>query len=116
MTNPVMKRPNLVSSEISRSEQLPQALHLSLEMLRNAISHNWDMVISLESNRNELISDFFSTSVSADEASIVADYIRKILDVDKQLIELGDNECKLLKGNLQKVTHGKRALKVYSSV
>lgn len=111
-----MKRPNIVFSEISRSEQLPQALHLSLEMLRNARSDNWDTVISLESLRNELISDYFSTPVSADEASIVADYIRKILDVDKQLIELGDSESQLLKGNLQKVARGKRALKVYGSM
>jgi len=86
-----------------------------MEMLEKAKINDWEAVIDLESQRTALIADFFSNPVSGQEIPAVAHYIKKILEFDKQLIELGDKECHQLKKNLQKINHGKHAMKVYTA-
>ena len=110
---------NIVSDNsrpIPRDRQLPMILSISMEMLRNAKNNDWESVIALESQRTAIIAEFFTCPVSAEETQAVARYINQVLEVDKQLIELGNQEREQLRENIQKVTHGKHALKVYSAV
>ena len=90
-------------------------LSISKEMLQLARNKDWEKVIVLESQRNILISDYFAMPVSDQEAAQVASYINRVLEIDKQLIKLGDLECHCLRENLQKINHGKHALKVYTA-
>lgn len=99
-----------------REEQLPMMLSITAEMLKMAKNDDWESVIALESQRNVLIADFFAVPVAAEEVKAVAHHINKVLEIDRQLIDLCSGQCENLKGNLQNIAHGKNALKVYSSV
>jgi len=115
MTNPIVKLVSDKTRAAPREQQLPVILSITKEMLERAKKNNWEAVIDLESQRTALIADFFATPVSGREVSAVANYLNKILEVDRQLIELGDNECQHLRENLQKINHSKRAMKVYTA-
>jgi len=91
-------------------------LSISEDMLKSARNNDWESVIAMESRRNTMIAEFFATPLSAEETQAVAHYINKVLVIDKQLIELGNLQREHLRENIQKVTHGRHALKVYSAV
>jgi hypothetical protein len=115
MKNSAVKLVTDNTRETPRERQLPMILSISKEMLKRAKNNDWEQVIVLESQRNILILDYFSIPVSNQEALEVSNYINKVLDIDRQLIELGDQDCDHLKSNLQKINHGKHALKLYTS-
>jgi len=115
MANPVLKLVRDNTHAIPREQQLSYILSLTIEMYERATRNDWDAVIRLESQRTVLIADYFSSPVSDQEVPAVAGNITKVLEIDKRLIELGDNECHQLRGNLQKISRGKHALKVYTT-
>lgn len=115
MTNPVLKLVRDNTQALPREQQLSFILSLTMEMFERAKKDDWDTVIRLESQRTALIADYFSSPVSGQEIPAVAGYITKVLEIDKQLIELGDKECHQLRRNLQKISRGRHALKVYTA-
>ncbi|HEY4732256.1 MAG TPA: flagellar protein FliT [Gammaproteobacteria bacterium] len=115
MANPVLKLVRDNTHAIPREQQLSYILSLTIEMYERATRNDWDAVIRLESQRTVLIADYFSSPVSDQEVPAVAGNITKVLEIDKRLIELGDNECHQLRENLQKISRGKHALKVYTT-
>jgi len=116
VAEPVIKNVSDNTRAIPREEQLPMILGISLEMLNKAKNNDWEAVIELESQRNALIADFFTTTISTDDGHTVAYHIDKVLEIDRQLIELGSNERDKMRENLQKLSNGRHALKVYSAV
>ena len=116
MAKPVIKIINDNFRAMPREEQLPLMLSITVEMLKKAKDDDWESVIALESQRNALIADFFAVPVATEEVQMVAHHINKVLEIDRQLIDLCSGQCENLRGDLQKVAHGKNALKVYSSV
>jgi len=115
MKNSVVKLVSDSSQAIPREQQLSVISTITMQMLDKAKENDWQAVIDLESKRTALIAEFFRIPVSDREASAVAHYINKVLMVDKQLIELGDKQCHHFRESLQKINHGKRALKVYNT-
>jgi hypothetical protein len=116
MAKPGIKIISDNSQAMSREEQLPVILSITTEMLKKAKDNDWESVIALESQRNALIADFFAAPVATEEVQMVAHHINKVLEIDRQLLDLCSGQRENLRGDLQKVAHGKNALKVYSSV
>ena len=115
MTNSVVKLVKDSSRAIPREQQLSVISSITMQMLDKAKNDDWQAVIELESKRTALIADFFRIPVAGGEAPAVAHYINKVLEIDKQLIELGNKQCHHLRESLQKINQGKRAMKVYTA-
>lgn len=100
---------------VPRERQLSVIFSITQDMLEKAKNNHWETVISLEAQRHGLIADYFAVPVADQEAPSVAHYINKVLEIDKQLIELGNSGCQHLREDLQKINHGKRAMKGYTA-
>ncbi len=98
-------QPNNFSEIISLSEQ----------MLENARLHNWDEVTSIEMERKQLMSDFFSHPMKLQKVRLV-DGIRQILEKDREIVRLGSAKREELQTALQKFQRGKDAVEAYSAV
>lgn len=92
-----------------------QLLNLSEAMLRKAKDGSWDEVMALEAERHSLIKVFFSGPVMPGDAEAVADGIRAILAIDKELMEMGAIKRFDLLQALQEMDQGKKAVKAYTS-
>lgn len=68
----------------NRHQLLDDALAMSERMAKLGDAGDWEAVIALEPERRELLERAFSTHVPADE--FVANRVRAILDLDKQLM------------------------------
>lgn len=97
------------------SPDFSQLLSLSEAMLRKAKDGLWDEVMALETERYSLIKIFFSGPVMPGDAEAVADGIRTILAIDKELMEMGAVKRFDLLQALQEMDQGKKAVKAYTS-
>lgn len=101
--------------ESKRTKQLKEILDITHEMLGSAREGEWTTVIEQEAQRQKVMHEFFSKKVSVREAEIVAAGIRQILDIDKQVMELGKNRMLHLSGQVTGVRKGQKAQKAYAA-
>lgn len=89
----------------TQTELLDQALGLTHRMLENAQAGDWQAVIAQECERRRLLERAFATRQPLNAAQAVS--VRRILDLDKGLLEIstqlrdgiGDELGQLQKGN-----------------
>lgn len=98
-----------------KTKDLQQLIFLSRTMLEKAKEESWDKVFVLESERSELIKQFFSEPVQHEYAEAVADGIRLMIMMNYEIMELGGLKKFQLAQTLQNIDHGKRAVKAYAS-
>ena len=68
-----------------RAERL---LALTREMLRLAEAGDWVLLAERENERQNLSAELFATPVPREAAPVVADCIRRLLDLDQDLLTL----------------------------
>lgn len=95
--------------------KLAEIIDLTDKMLGYANDENWDLVDVLQSQRDKEIADLFSSSVLID-ADYLAEQIRYILEVDKEIMALGRLYKDDLQDQLRKIQQGKSAIKAYSAL
>lgn len=98
-----------------QQNKLAEIIDLTDKMLGYANDENWDLVDDLQSQRDKEIADLFSSSVLID-ADYLAEQIRYILEVDKEIMALGRLYKDDLQDQLRKIQQGKSAIKAYSSM
>jgi hypothetical protein len=86
---------------------------MSDNMLSSAKAGEWDNVIAQESARRDLIQDFFATKATVEEAQWVASGVRRIMDVDKEIMCMGKNDMRLIAAELDSLHRGKQVSNAY---
>lgn len=88
---------------------------ISRTMLEKAKVDCWDEVMTLEKERQLLLSLYFADEVElTDDVAAIQVGIEEIRDLDEQLIVLGQQKKKYLTQVLQDFGKGKKAIKAYS--
>ena len=99
--------------EIQKTK-LSEILNLSESMLESAKRSEWPELTQTEEHRRKLIEDFFSREVTPETALMVEEVIKKIMVLDKEIIELGEAMKKKMSLELKNISTGRVAAKAYS--
>jgi hypothetical protein len=105
-------RPTLTVVDPDRPAQWQEILALSGEMLESARSGAWPRVTEAARRRRERVEAFFSLPVAPHEAEWVAEGIRQVLDLDRELLGLvqaGREECSAAVVHLRKGRESRNA-------
>jgi len=97
----------------SRHQLLNEALEMSRRMASLGGAGDWDAVIDLEPERRNLLEQAFATHVPADE--LVADRVRAILDLDKQLMAMSIEARDRIADELGHTNKARKATSAYQS-
>lgn len=97
----------------SRHQLLNDALSISERMAALGDAGDWDAVIALEPERRSLLEKAFATHAPADE--VVADRVRAILDLDRQLMAQSVEARDRIAEELGQASKGRKATNAYQS-
>ncbi|MBA1146974.1 flagellar protein FliT [Ectothiorhodospiraceae bacterium WFHF3C12] len=96
-----------------REEAARRLLDLTREMLDLAKSGDWPLFAQRELRRQELSQALFATPVPREAAPVVADCIRRVLDMDQELITLADKGREEAARAMKETQKGKQAADAY---
>ena len=113
-TNSVVDPDAVLPAVTDRRAQLELILAITQKMLQMAEQPQWELVGKLEAERSHLISSFFETKPTVDEAEHVASVILEVLKNKKKITALSAIEQRHILANSQKMHLGKRAAQAYS--
>ena len=98
---------------VSRHQLLDDALDMSRRMASLGDAGDWDAVIELEPERRTLLERAFATHAPADD--VVADRVRAILDLDKQLMARSIEARDRIADELSQTSNGRKGANAYQS-
>jgi hypothetical protein len=88
-------------------------LALTHEMLTLGRQGDWVLFSQREEERQQLSRDLFATPVPREAAAVVADCVRRVLDIDQQLIALADEHREEAAKALKDLQKGRTAASAY---
>ncbi len=94
---------------------LKQIILLSQTMLEKARDESWDEIFVLEKTRGELLDSFLSSVVKPEYSQEVAAGIKTVIEIDKDIMALGQLKKLDLAQMLQTMGQGIKAVKAYTS-
>jgi hypothetical protein len=97
-----------------RQAQLEAILDLSAAMLEKAQTGEWVEVAAMEEDRRRRLTEFFAVDTTREDAPGLADCIRRMLDINAQLMELGGKVRQQAAGELSNLDLGRRASEAYN--
>lgn len=92
-----------------------QIAAMSQAILAAAQANDWDAVSALEPQRRTLMEAFFAYPVGVADADAVAQGIREVLDVDREVMVLCQQTKDALSQQMGQLTQGRRAEAAYTS-
>ncbi len=102
---------NAMPPHPDRVRLLGQALDLTHQMLKDGEAGEWQQVIEQEQQRRQLLEQAFSTREPLNE--VLAATVRRILELDKVLLEASGRERDEVGGELSRYNRGSRASDAY---
>ena len=99
---------------VSRKEHLCHIVNMTESMLMSAKNKNWEDLVGAEAERQKHFDQFFSFPASPDEASWIKQGIERILDVDKQIIQIGEKNKQAILDQRNHLSKGRDATRAYS--
>ena len=109
-----MLAPLSTPTPITHDSRFDDILQLSRRMLADASDGKWADIISMQSKRQRLMDLFFATPVPPEEAVTVANGIREMLDIVRELIDHSKQAMSGLSTDLNKINHGMKAQQAYA--
>ena len=97
-----------------RQTQLADILDLGSAMLEKAQAEDWLQVAAMEAEQQRRLTEFFAVAVTPEEASAVADGIRRMLDINAQLLGMGEQLRQQAACELSNLGLGRRASEAYN--
>jgi len=98
-----------------RPQQWAAVLQFSEHMLTAARADEWERVVELDAQRSAIIQSFFQQPVSPAESAVVGDGIRRILEQDREIQQLGRERQRFLMSELDGLKKNKRAVAAYDA-
>ena len=109
----VLPDDHLLSAQ--RRDAVEAILRMTDRMLELARSGEWQPLIELEAERKPLIEAFFSHPVEAAEAPAVATFIRRVQELDAQVVTLAEQGRESTAEALRVLTSRQRAADAYGA-
>ncbi|WP_435104267.1 flagellar protein FliT [Arhodomonas sp. AD133] len=100
-------------SVADRERTARRLLELTQEMLKLGEGGDWVAFAEREVERQRLSQELFATPVPRDAAPVVADCVRRVLDLDQELITLAESHREEAARALQDVQRGRQATDAY---
>ncbi len=98
----------------SRREHLNFIVNLTESMLASAEKEEWENLIDVETERRQHLEQFFATTTSADEVIWVKQAVERIIDIDKQVIQISEKSKQSLVKERNMLSKGQLVSKAYS--
>ena len=98
----------------NKSKQLLNALEYSETMLKDAVVGNWGKVIKIETQRNELLKEVFSTPNVNDDMADIENKICKIIDINRKLEAVAANARDNAGNEITSINKGRQAVMQYT--
>lgn len=95
-----------------RTEKL---LVLTQAMLAAAEQRDWDRLAELEAERSRLVAACFDPSHSSVDANAMVGCIRRMLDLDRQVIAIAEDGLRDIADELAGIERGRRARRAYGN-
>jgi len=105
---------DLTNNFKSRKEQFSFILNLTESMLLAANKEDWERLSAMEPQRRQHVEQFFSSPANPDEASWIRQGIKRILDVDKQIIQISEKNKQAILDQSNNLSKGRDATRAYS--
>jgi len=102
--------------QLSTSERCQAALALSEAMLEASRHEEWDALTAFEAKRRELMSHIFAVAAEPSEILDRTEFIRRLLDLDQQIISRCESGLRAAAAGLQEFQHSRGAQKAYHDV
>jgi hypothetical protein len=99
--------------ESTKREQLAAILALSLSMLDQAREGQWEEVETLDACRRKAVAACFREPASQAEAALVADYISRLLELNREITELTLAGRDQLSEEIRQLGTGRQATAAY---
>lgn len=101
------------ASDVARQAKFDAILTTTVAMLEKAQLHEWVEVQRLESGRQHLLCEFFAVRPDVHESPYLAAGIKRLLELNACLTELGESERKRIAGRLDELNTRQRAKRAY---
>lgn len=98
-----------------RRQQLECLLELSARMLDNAQSSDWATVMTLEMERQRLLTEFFSVVPEPAESSAIADTLGQMQTLNAKVVALGEKTQQQVATELCGLETGRKVTQAYNS-
>jgi len=101
--------------DTSRQQQWQAILDKTQQMAAMAEAEQWPELVEVEAERQKMIESFFATKVSDEEAGIIAEGIREIMNSDNSLTMMAAEQKSDTVGKLTGIANVKKAVKAYDN-
>jgi hypothetical protein len=110
----------MVSSSVQQDQGslqnplLHDVVHLSRKMLTSAQQERWPELIQMEKDRQGMLGQIFSQTISIQQAEAVAAMIRELLAIDREVIALSEAGRQQAAAQMKQLSRQKKAHAAYS--
>lgn len=101
---------------VETRESFDEFVAVSRDMLAAAQCGHWETVMGLQGERQRRLEAYFANPVSPELADQVAAGIREMLELDRQIVDLGRKGMEELAGAMNGLRTGRRAQQAYGAV
>ena len=98
-----------------RRQQLECLLELSARMLGNAQSSDWTTVMTLEMERQRLLTEFFSVAPEPVESTSIAETLGQMQTLNAEVMALGERTQQQVATELCGLETGRKVTQAYNS-
>lgn len=88
-------------------------LKLSRNMHEAAGKGEWEQILKMQTERQQMMDNYFAEPVPAEQAEKVATGIREMLDMDRVLMDRSRQQMSSLSSDMQSISQGVKAQKAY---
>lgn len=101
---------------MSNYTTLKHIIDMTELMLTHAQAGDWNTVISMEAARQFKMDDYFAMAPSAENAKKITEGILTIINMDKEIMDLGRSDLDKLSNTLSQIQRGKKAQFAYQKL
>ena len=101
--------------DISRQQQWQAILDKTRQMGVMAEAEQWPELVDMEAERQKMIESFFASKVTDEEAAVIAEGIREIMNSDNSLARMAAELKSDAVGKLTGIANVKKAVKAYDN-
>jgi len=99
---------------VQRHQELCLILELSNAMLEASLAGDWDALIEHEAKRRPCMEAYFQTGVTGHEVMDVVEAVRRIIEIDQQIVALSTVRQDFIAAELRNFNLVKTAVDAYS--
>lgn len=101
---------------MNRESTWNDIIHLTQRMLSHAGSGEWNTVIEMESQRQDKMQAYFTTTPSQIDVKGIIEGISTVMELDKEIMGLGKSDLTKLSSSLEHIHRGKKAQFAYQKL